>query len=120
MRGHPVLPLDEYEPRIIQFLSLSLTVCAKLLAQCDESARPQTASFDPLPRSRLYAILGVTMELTSVDFQSYEKSATEALDELDAHEQIGAKSGVLIKPNLINDSPPPITTSAACCEAIVN
>lgn len=60
------------------------------------------------------------MELTSIDFQSYEKSVAVALDDLDAHEQIGAKSGVLIKPNLTNDSPHPITTSSACCEAIVN
>lgn len=60
------------------------------------------------------------MGLSIIDFQSYEKSVAEALDELDAHEQIGTKSGVLIKPNLINDSPPPITTSAACCEEIVN
>ncbi len=60
------------------------------------------------------------MELSIIDFQSYEKSIAKALDELDAHKQIGKKSGVLIKPNLINDSPHPITTSAACCEVIVH
>ncbi|MCP3950621.1 MAG: DUF362 domain-containing protein [Desulfobacterales bacterium] len=60
------------------------------------------------------------MELTIIEFESYEKSVTAALDALDVRERIKAPSGVLIKPNLINDSPPPITTPAACCEAIVN
>ncbi len=36
------------------------------------------------------------MGLAGIDFQFYEKSVTKALDELDTHEQIGAKSGVLI------------------------
>ena len=36
------------------------------------------------------------MGLSIIDFQSYEISVAEALDELDAHEKIGAKPGVLI------------------------
>ena len=59
------------------------------------------------------------MELAVVDFESYETSVPAALDALGARQKIGARSGVLIKPNLINDSPPPITTPADCCAVIV-
>lgn len=60
------------------------------------------------------------MEKISVPFRSFERSIAEALDALNAHERIAGQSQVLIKPNLINDSPHPITTSPACCEAIIN
>jgi len=60
------------------------------------------------------------MELAVIEFESYEKSVTAALDALDARKKIELQSGVLIKPNLINATPHPITTPAACCEAIVN
>ncbi len=60
------------------------------------------------------------MELAVIEFESYEKSVAESLDALGAREKIGTKSGVLIKPNLINDSPHPITTAAACCAVVVN
>jgi len=59
------------------------------------------------------------MEPVVVDFESYEKSVPAALDALGVRETIGSRAGVLIKPNLVNDSPHPITTSAACCEVIV-
>ncbi len=60
------------------------------------------------------------MELEVIEFESYEKSVTTALDALDACKKIRPQAGVLIKPNLINADPHPITTPAACCEAIVN
>lgn len=60
------------------------------------------------------------MQPVVVDFDSYAQSVPAALDTLDVREKIEHQSGVLIKPNLINDSPHPITTSAACCEAVVN
>ncbi len=60
------------------------------------------------------------MELAAIDFETYEKSVPVVLDALNVRERIGTKAGVLIKPNLINDSPHPITTPAACCEVIVN
>jgi uncharacterized protein (DUF362 family) len=59
------------------------------------------------------------MELVVIEFESYERSVTAALDALDAGRKLKNRSGVLIKPNLINASPHPITTPAACCEAIV-
>ena len=37
-----------------------------------------------------------------------------------AREVLARQTAVLIKPNLINADPHPVTTPAACCEAIVN
>ncbi len=59
------------------------------------------------------------MALSVIQFESYEKSVTAALDQLGAHTHISAQSKVLIKPNLINADPHPVTTPAACCEAVV-
>ena len=59
------------------------------------------------------------MDLKVIDFESYETSVPAVLDAMGTAEKIGKGAGVLIKPNLINDSPPPITTPVACCEAIV-
>lgn len=59
------------------------------------------------------------MNIVTVDFQSYENSIPNALDAIAAHEQIARQSKILIKPNLINSSPHPITTAPATCEAII-
>ncbi len=60
-----------------------------------------------------------TMSLVSVDFYSYEESVKKALDRLDVKKKLGTQTAILIKPNLVNASPHPITTPAECCEAIV-
>ncbi|MBU2645846.1 DUF362 domain-containing protein [bacterium] len=57
--------------------------------------------------------------LAEVDFISYEQSVKAALDEIGAGKQLSRQRAVLIKPNLINTSPHPVTTPAACCEAII-
>ncbi|TKB25245.1 DUF362 domain-containing protein [Desulfopila sp. IMCC35006] len=59
------------------------------------------------------------MDLITVDFTSYENAVTKALDAIRAHERFAAQKAILIKPNLINTSPHPITTPPACCEAII-
>lgn len=59
------------------------------------------------------------MSLVTVDFESYDISITEALDQLGAKKALAQQSAILIKPNLVNDSPHPVTTDAACCEAII-
>jgi uncharacterized protein (DUF362 family) len=59
------------------------------------------------------------MSVVTIEFESYERSITEALDALDASAQIAGQSAILIKPNLVNDSPPPITTPYEACEAII-
>jgi uncharacterized protein (DUF362 family) len=59
------------------------------------------------------------MDLASINFESFEKSVKDALDAISAHKQIAEQSAILIKPNLVNDSPHPITTSPGCCEAVI-
>lgn len=59
------------------------------------------------------------MTVALVNFESYSKSITEALDLICAREKIAKQSAILIKPNLINSSPYPVTTPAECSEAVV-
>lgn len=59
------------------------------------------------------------LAMISVHFSSYNQSIHEALDQLDVKKTLAAQSAILVKPNLVNSSPHPVTTAAACCEAIV-
>ncbi|MCP4753561.1 MAG: DUF362 domain-containing protein [Proteobacteria bacterium] len=59
------------------------------------------------------------MKLSEVEFTSYDASVESSLDEIGAAKQLSKQSAVLIKPNLINGSPHPVTTPVSCCEAIV-
>ena len=61
----------------------------------------------------------MTMDLAIIDFESYESSVKKALDAIGADKRIEGQSAILIKPNLVNDSPHPITTSAGTCEVII-
>ncbi len=59
------------------------------------------------------------ISLAMVDFKSYAESTFEALDAVGAADFLARQRKILIKPNLINASPPPVTTPVALCEAIV-
>jgi uncharacterized protein (DUF362 family) len=59
------------------------------------------------------------MDIVTLEFKSFEKTISEALDAIGANERLAEQSAVLIKPNLVNDSPHPITTSPLSCKAIV-
>jgi len=59
------------------------------------------------------------MNLVTIDFSSYLESVTEALDAIGARARLARQSAILIKPNLINASPHPVTTPVDCCEAVV-
>jgi uncharacterized protein (DUF362 family) len=59
------------------------------------------------------------MSIISQPFTTFRKSVRRALDRLSAGEVLAEQTTILIKPNLINDSPPPITTPVACCEAVI-
>jgi uncharacterized protein (DUF362 family) len=59
------------------------------------------------------------MSVTIVPFHSYQESVAQALDAINVKERLANESAILIKPNLVNPSPPPVTTPAACCEAII-
>lgn len=62
---------------------------------------------------------GEIMAPAVVDFDSFQSSIPNALDAINAHEMIKQQNAVLIKPNLIADLPHPMTTSAQCCEAVI-
>ena len=59
------------------------------------------------------------MTVSEVAFTTYPASVGRALDEIGAADKLSQVAAVLIKPNLINSSPHPVTTPTACCEAIV-
>ena len=59
------------------------------------------------------------MAVAIVDFHSYSKSVTAALDSVNAKQKLSEQSAILIKPNLVNASPHPVTTHVACCEAVL-
>ncbi|MFO7963491.1 MAG: DUF362 domain-containing protein [Desulfobacterales bacterium] len=59
------------------------------------------------------------MTLAEIEFNGYEVSISEALDRINAGEMLGRQTHVLIKPNLVNAAPHPVTTPAACCAAVI-
>lgn len=59
------------------------------------------------------------MDFSSVEFTNYQESISEVLDAIGGAERLSAEDAILIKPNLINSSPHPITTSPDCTGAIV-
>jgi len=59
------------------------------------------------------------MKTVTIPFTTYEESIPEALDRIGAAAVLGTQSRILIKPNLINADPHPVTTPAACCEALI-
>ena len=54
------------------------------------------------------------------EFTSYPFSIPRALDTIDAGEILARKRYVVLKPNLVNHNPHPITTPAACVEAVID
>ncbi len=60
------------------------------------------------------------MTVASVTFRSYAESVPEVLDQIGAADVLRQQTAVLIKPNLINTDPHPVTTPPACCEALID
>ena len=58
-------------------------------------------------------------DLVAVEFTGFAVSVAAALDFVGARGVLAAQTAILLKPNLINASPPPVTTPAACCEAVI-
>jgi uncharacterized protein (DUF362 family) len=52
-------------------------------------------------------------------FEDYDISVRRVLDRIGAAPVFARQKAILIKPNLINASPPPVTTPAACAAALV-
>jgi len=55
-----------------------------------------------------------------VDFCSYEESVPALMELLDAARVLGEQKRVVIKPNLVNTSPPPVTTPVQLVAAIAD
>ncbi|MBU2488209.1 MAG: DUF362 domain-containing protein [Proteobacteria bacterium] len=55
----------------------------------------------------------------SVDFTGYEETVALAMDRAGAPGALAGCGPVMIKPNLVNDSPFPVTTPPALCEAVI-
>ncbi len=58
-------------------------------------------------------------DVAQIEFVSYAESVAKVLDAAAARESLGRQTAVLIKPNLVNGSPPPITTPSECVEALI-
>ena len=54
-----------------------------------------------------------------VEFLDFRQSVAQALDAIAASEILAQQSHVLLKPNLVNSSSPPITTPWEFCEAVI-
>ncbi len=58
-------------------------------------------------------------DIAEIEFTSYSESVPKALDAVGAAEVLRRQTAVLIKPNLVNASPFPVTTAAECIEAVI-
>jgi uncharacterized protein (DUF362 family) len=61
----------------------------------------------------------VKIPLGIVDFCNYEESLPALMELLGAAPVLGSQKRVVIKPNLVNSSPPPITTSVKLVAMLV-
>lgn len=59
------------------------------------------------------------MTIATVEFTTYKESIAQALDAINARKVIAAHKKILLKPNLINSSPHPVTTPPACTGAVI-
>ena len=59
------------------------------------------------------------MNISEINFSTFAESIPQALDAINAAEILAKQSKVMVKPNAINSSPPPITTPAECTAAVV-
>ena len=60
------------------------------------------------------------MSYACITFESYDQSVAKVLDEINTPDSIRKYSKILIKPNLVNTSPHPVTTHPKMCEALIN
>lgn len=58
-------------------------------------------------------------QVSQVEHTCYAQSVAQALDELQAAKALAGQNRVLLKPNLINDSPFPVTTHQDFCAAVI-
>jgi len=59
------------------------------------------------------------MQPQIIRFSSFEASVPAVLDGLGAKECLATQEKILLKPNLVTSMPHPVTTSPACCRAVI-
>jgi uncharacterized protein (DUF362 family) len=57
--------------------------------------------------------------VVTIDFQSFDISIRDIMDRLGARKVLAGQKRILLKPNLINDDPHPVTTHPDMCEAVI-
>lgn len=57
--------------------------------------------------------------VVTIDFQSFDTSIHDIMDRLGCREVLADQERILLKPNLINDDPHPVTTHPKMCEAVI-
>ncbi|NDV26067.1 DUF362 domain-containing protein [Desulfovibrio sp. JC010] len=57
--------------------------------------------------------------VAEAQFTDYRSSVFKALDEIGAAAAIAEENKILLKPNLVNSSPPPVTTAPEFCRAVL-
>jgi uncharacterized protein (DUF362 family) len=62
----------------------------------------------------------ITDKASVISFTNYRESVAKAFDEIEAGAVLADKSKILVKPNLVDDIPYPVTTPVACVEAIID
>jgi len=58
-------------------------------------------------------------DIAEIEFASYRESVPKVLDAIGAAAVLKEQTAVLIKPNLVNASPFPVTTAPQCVEAVI-
>ncbi|MGI6461703.1 MAG: DUF362 domain-containing protein [Candidatus Hydrogenedentales bacterium] len=69
---------------------------------------------------RAAAASGINTDVAVEEFVSYAVSIPRALDAIEAGALLASGQRVVLKPNLVNHSPHPITTPPACIEALID
>lgn len=59
------------------------------------------------------------MSIAIIPFVDFRQSIKAAMEAVGAQETLARQCRILIKPNLVNASPHPVTTAPACCEALL-
>jgi len=103
---------------IIFYLCQGLRPCQPALETIYE--RQENLFLSPPARDRFPAVTtgNAMSRVAKVQFTDYPASIARALDLIGADEALPREGLIIIKPNLTNSSPPPVTTSVAAAEAV--
>ncbi|MBC7334497.1 MAG: DUF362 domain-containing protein, partial [Actinobacteria bacterium] len=72
---------------------------------------------DSLYRGKL--LRDCDLGIVKLDFIDYDTTVTQALEKLNFEKKLEKIKKIIIKPNLLQDAPPPCTTDVRCVEAFI-